>query len=91
MDDLDVLDGYINHSRYVSRHVYYKYGLDPSLYENSSENVSKRLKELKARIGELIHRRSFVEPNTGNELRQLLGCDFAWVKSSMDAIIVARM
>ena len=83
MNDREVLDGYCHHSRYASRNVFSKYGLHPGLYK-VEEQKSKRLKKLKERLSELVNTNKFVEPTTGNQLRELLGPNFGWVKSSMD-------
>ena len=78
MNVSEVLLGYFESSRYITKHVHAKYGLDPSLYDDS-----KKVNILRKRLHELL-RENFKEPVTGDELRAMLGREFDWVKTSLD-------
>ena len=79
-DDADVLHGYFYASRYITKTVLAKYGLDPTLY---AKLQSSKMHKLKQRIRECLDN-GFEQPSNGDELRALLGDEFAWVRSSMD-------
>lgn len=81
MSDLDVLRGYFFSSRYISKHVYGSYGLDPSLYEQCSPKLMSKLKE---RLREIVDDPKFEPPHTGDQFREMLGEGFSWVRSSLD-------
>jgi len=81
MDDAQVLRDYFHASRYVTRYVFSKYGMDPANYESNIEN--ERMRKLKDRLRSLLMN-DFRQPSTGEDLRHMLGEEFNWVKSSMD-------
>lgn len=83
MSDRDELDGYFNASRYLSRRAFEKYGFDASMYD---EECSASIERLKLRVIRLLQSGDFVEPQTGDALRQMLGNEFSWVRSSLDVI-----
>ena len=80
-DDFEVLHGFFFSSRYISRSVYAKYGLDVSLYDTISP---KSIKTLKGRLQEWIMDPTFVPPVSGSGFREALGENFGWVRSSLD-------
>ena len=81
MSDLEILRGYFFSSRYLSKDVYGKYGLDPVLYDVYSR---KRISQLKQRLKEIVEDQEFVPPETGAQFRDILGDGFSWVRSSLD-------
>ena len=84
MNDIDyeILYGYFFSSRYVTRDIFSKYGLDPTLY--TPKQNSRRIDKLKKRLKELLIENTFESPSSGEELRKLLGVQFEWVRSSLD-------
>ena len=81
MDDTEALRGYFNAARYLSKEMLAKYGIDPSLYTNLKGTCFQKVK---MRLKELLDENDFCVPQTGNELREMLGSEFGWVRSSMD-------
>ena len=81
MDDAQVLNDYFYASRYMTRYVFSKYGMDPNNYNYTIG--TKRMRNLKNRLRDLLAD-GFSEPKTGEALRTMLGEEFEWVKSSMD-------
>lgn len=82
MSDRDVLVGYFFASRYITKAACQKYGLDSSMYEKLAP---KSVTSLKERLKEWIAEPDFCPPTSGQELRDKLGDEFEWVRSSLDA------
>ena len=76
--DEEILKGFFFHSRYITKKIYNKYGINVNLYEEVS---SKDISMLKERLKELISQNKFKDVNNTEELHKLLGNDFKWVKS----------
>lgn len=88
MSDRDELDDYFHASRYLSRRAFAKYGFDASLYDEES---TPSIERLKGRLVRLLQSGGFVEPKTGDALRQMLGNEFSWVRSSLDVVDATRI
>lgn len=80
MTDREVLSGFFESARYLTKVVYSKYGLHPGIYADTDD---VNFAQLRCRLREVV-RSDFAEPISGDELRTLLGKDFSWVKSSLD-------
>ena len=76
--DEEILRGFFFHSRYITKKVFNKYGLNPSFYK---ELPLQNLPLLKERLKELLLQNEFKNVGTQEELHTLLGCEFDWVKS----------
>tara|TARA_B100001057_G_C22395702_1_gene773942 strand:+ start:123 stop:374 length:252 start_codon:yes stop_codon:yes gene_type:complete len=76
--DEEILRGFFFHSRYITNKVFNKYGLNPNLYKDLSSQKTFLLKE---KIKQLLLKNEFKEVNNEEELHNLLGNEFDWVKS----------
>ena len=81
MDDYTVLHGYLFSSRYITRDVMNRYGLNPMNY-----TYSARLTTIRERLRECVV--PGIRVQTRDELVTLLGESFAWVHTTpMDDVI----
>lgn len=79
-DDRDVLDGFLNASRYVSKDCYQRYGFDSSNY--TTKPTMTQMCALKERLRELIRTQEFRRVSSGDELIDMLGRRrFRWVRA----------
>lgn len=79
MNDEQVLRGYFFHSRYITRAVYQKYGLDTMMYKVTPSK--KELHLLKTRLIELLKDQEFKDVGGKEDLVILLGKEFEWVEN----------
>ena len=75
--DNEILEGFFYHSRYITKSVMNRYGLNMDAYTNKPS--SKKIIELKTRLKEILKEQSDLNVNSKKELQNLLGSDFSWV------------
>ena len=80
MPDEEILKEFLFNSRYITIDVMNKYGLNINFYEKKNKRYIKKIKE---RLIELFDENSFHEVNDNEELCNLLGSDFHWVRSCL--------
>lgn len=75
--DNEILEGFFYHSRYITKSVMNRYGLNINLYTDKPS--SKKMFELKTRLKEILKEQSDLNVNSKQELQNLLGSNFSWV------------
>tara|TARA_E500000178_G_scaffold63016_1_gene59912 strand:- start:844 stop:1122 length:279 start_codon:yes stop_codon:yes gene_type:complete len=75
--DNEILEGFFYHSRYITKSVMNRYGLNSNAYKNIPSN--KKMVELKTRLKEILKEQKNLDVKSTKELQNLLGSNFDWV------------
>ena len=82
MSDREVLYGFFFASRYITKNVRDKYGLNTSLYDVRPNSLKMNM--LHKRLSEYVLRYNTIDVNSCEDLRNLLGSEFNWVNFSYE-------
>ena len=75
--DSEILEGFFFHSRYITKSVLNRYGLNPLAYKTAPS--ADRMCALKKRLQNLIEEKNEINVKSQEELHNLLGLEFSWV------------
>ena len=75
--DRDILFDYFFASRYISRFVRDKYGLNPTLYHMRPDQ--DKMKKLTDKLSEHVQKMENLHIESCQDLKHILGKDFEWV------------
>ncbi len=76
--DREILEGFFFHSRYITKDVLNRYGLNPIAYTTTIQ--SNKLSSLKTRLTEILSEKKNINVQSLEELHNLLGSEFSWVR-----------
>ena len=75
--DREILEGFFFHSRYITKSVFNRYGLNPLAYQTAPS--AYKMCALKTRLQELLEKKNDINVKSQEELHDFLGLDFSWV------------
>ena len=75
--DNEILKGFFFHSRYITKSVRNRYGLNTTAYINAPDQ--KKMCSLRTRLKEVLEDNKNINVESEKELHDLLGPDFSWV------------
>lgn len=82
MSDREVLHGFFFASRYITKSVRDRYGLNPALYEVTPDRY--KMKMLNNRLSEYIQEHDNIHIQSCEDLRQILGSGFDWINFKIE-------
>lgn len=83
MTDAEVLSGFFFNSRYITRDVYNRYGMNPTMYVH--DPGVRRIRLLRDRLCSKLRDNEFYPIASPTELRGMLGDEFDWVMTMLPA------